>query len=85
MSVFGYSGLDRGYVCEKCLSINPSPTNKSPCRKCGHGLTADDVLADLISLDQDKSIRITFDPLPHKGASVDKTVGEQVYRIIRLR
>lgn len=83
MSVFGDPNLDKGYVCESCLSINPTPTDKSPCRNCGHGPNADEVLADLIRLD--KSVRIVFEPLPHKGASVDKTVDGQTYRIIRLR
>ena len=83
MSLFGHSNLDRGYVCESCLSLNPTPTDKSPCKKCGHGPTADEVLAGLIHLD--KSVRIVFDPLPYNGASVDKTVDGHTYRIIRLR
>lgn len=83
MSVFAYDGLPLGIACKACLSLGSDALHQ--CEKCRNAPTADDVLADLISLDQDKSIRITFDPLPHKGASVDKMVGEQVYRIIRLR
>lgn len=94
MSLFGHSNLDRGYVCESCLSLNPTPTDKSPCRKCGHGHgpTADEVLAELLKMDQDrdkcirdKTIQVTFDPLPRKGDMMTKTVGDQTYRIIRLR
>ncbi len=73
----------RGFVCTVCTSLNPNANTS--CGSCGFDPSTDGIFEELLRLDQDKSIRVIFDPLPHDGASVDKMVDGHVYRIIRLR
>lgn len=71
----------RQEICAVCGNVK---TN-SICGLCEYDPSEDSIFEELLRLDFGRRIRIEFDPLIQKGEYVDRTVGDQTYRIFRVR